>query len=138
MKKIIIFLFGIRSELFETIIQKEFIKPENYNDMINILQNSKYGQFTKIVISENNILETACNLCKDTEFGCIKFVDSETLSKGNRSKLLHNIINDMLKVQTSTIILYIVENIIKFNPLISYCDNDTLQVIYMLLNKIYQ
>lgn len=130
--------FGLKSKLIETILQKEFIKLPLYYEVLNKIKKSQYGRTNTYFFSgtDETVLSCICNLVNETEKGCIKFVSSEILMNGNRSKILLDTINDMVKVKTSTIILHVIENIIKYNRLTSYCDNETLQVIYMLLNKI--
>lgn len=129
-------MFGFKSREIEIVTAKDFLRDENYENFISELSCAFFGN-TNIFFTNKGV-KFACNAAKDTEKGCIKFINSETLVNCNRSIKLYDIITDATKVNTSTIILDNIEKIIKYNPLVGNCDNDVLQIIYILMEKILE
>jgi ATP-dependent 26S proteasome regulatory subunit len=104
-----------------------------YNDIICF--NNKHIGTVAVTVIMGETLDTithACAIVKKLNVACIKHITSEYLMTNS----LYEILVQLYRSDTSAIILESIENIVGYNPLNGLCNNETLQVIYSLVNKI--
>lgn len=126
------------SKEYQILLRNPFVPTDIYWDAHAKLMGAPFGRVNTILLFGSS-LDTAimaCNLAKNSENGCIKFINSEVLVNEPRHEELYDNIDYAATMATSTIILCSVEKIIKYNPIMQICDNDTLQIINILLEKV--
>lgn len=92
---------------------------------------------TSICLHGNTIrqvLTMAAYVAFDLNTLYVSHVNAEMLLKNDND--LYDMFAKLFRSKTSVIVLECIENIIRYNPLLRTCDNNILQVIYVLLNKI--
>lgn len=128
--------YGTKSNILSIILSKDFKPDDDYDQMLDFLRETPFGKVNSLMICRENRTMIACNLAKETECGCIKFVNAESLiNSRSKSEAIYEIIEDCCKSFTSTIIFDSVELIVEYSKFNNYCNNSILQILYILLEK---
>ena len=81
----------------------------------------------------------ACNIMKNSNIGCIKFINSEKLINSySKDQSIYEMFDSGYKSETLGIILDSVEKIIEYSRLGNQYNNKILQVIYTILDKVIE
>lgn len=138
-------LFGSLSNEINTITSKEFklyseTYSKIYDDVINVISQNKKGKITSFLIHGDFYVgktTLACNIFKNTNLSCVKFINSEKLINAHfKDQAIYEIFDNGFRSDSFGLILDSVEKIIEYSKLGNQYNNKTLQVIYTLLDKI--
>ncbi len=139
--------FGTKSSLVDIICSSPFeLYSDEYKDIyFNIkdkMANLKSGNKLSFCICGPNYVgktKMACHLAKESEYNCIKFVNSETLCNYlNKGSHLNEIFMSGLKSDSTVFIIDSFEKIIEYSKLGNIYNNNILQTVYMMLDKIIE
>ncbi len=140
-------LFGSLSNEIGIITSKEFeLYSDNYkyvyDDITNIIKQNKKGKIVSFLIHGDFFVgktTLACNIMKDSNISCIKFINSEKLVNSYlKDQTIYEIFDSGHKSETLGIILDSVEKIIEYSKLGHQYNNKILQVIYTILDKVIE
>jgi vesicle-fusing ATPase len=140
-------LFGSLSNEIGIITSKEFeLYSDNYkyvyDDITNIIKQNKKGKIVSFLIHGDYFVgktTLACNIMKDSNISCIKFINSEKLVNSYlKDQTIYEIFDSGHKLETLGIILNSVEKIIEYSKLGHQYNNKILQVIYTILDKVIE
>jgi vesicle-fusing ATPase len=140
-------LFGSLSNEIGIITSKEFtLYSDNYkyvyNDIINNINQNKKGKIVSFLIHGDYFVgktTLACNIMKNSNIGCIKFINSEKLINSySKDQSIYEMFDSGYKSETLGIILDSVEKIIEYSRLGNQYNNKILQVIYTILDKVIE
>ena len=113
-----------------------------YNNILDIIKNQIKGKVTSILIQGDYYVgktTLACNIMKDSNLGCIKFINSEKiLNSYFKNQAIYEIFDTGYKSESFGLILDSVEKIIEYSKLGSRYNNEVLQTIYTILDKIIE
>lgn len=123
---------GDTNKIFNIVDESKF--EESLSLLNGVKQFYITGQINTNILVGNltKTLYSACYISKNLNVSCIKHISSEMLLTHD----LHEILTQVYRSKTSVVILETIENIIGFNPLINNCNNNILQIIYTLINKV--
>ena len=139
--------FGSKSSVVDIICSSTFdLYSEDYSDAFNEITTKliKLKPGSKIsfgIIGPNYIGKTklACHLAKNSDYNCIRFINSETLCNYlNKDMHLNELINNGLRSESVIFIIDSIEKVIEYSKLGNVYNNKILQIIYMLLDKIIE
>ncbi len=137
--------FGTKSSLVDIICSTPFeLYSEEYNNIYSDIKNKitqlKSGTRLSFCISGPNYVgktKLACHLAKESDYNCIKFINSETLCNYfSKDTQLNEIFSSGLKSDSTIFIIDSFEKIIEYSKLGNVYNNKILQMIYMILDKI--
>lgn len=140
-------LFGSLSNEIGIITSKEFeLYSDNYkyiydNIIDNIKQNKKGKIVSYLIHGDYFVGKTtlACNIMKNSNIGCIKFINSEKLINSySKDQSIYEMFDSGYKSETLGIVLDSVEKIIEYSKLGHQYNNKILQVIYTILDKVIE
>ena len=140
-------LFGSLSNEIGIITSKEFrLYSDNYkyvyDDIINNINQNKKGKIISFLIHGDYFVgktTLACNIMKNSNIGCIKFINSEKLINSYlKDQTIYEIFDSGYKSETLGIVLDSVEKIIEYSRLGNQYNNKILQVIYTILDKVIE
>jgi vesicle-fusing ATPase len=140
-------LFGSLSNEIGIITSKEFtLYSDNYkyiyDDIINNIKQNKKGKIVSFLIHGDYFVgktTLACNIMKNSNIGCIKFINSEKLINSySKDQTLYELFENGYKTEILGIILDSVEKIIEYSRLGNQYNNKILQVIYTILDKVIE
>jgi vesicle-fusing ATPase len=140
-------LFGSLSNEIGIITSKEFtLYSDNYkyvyDDIIDKIKENKKGKIISFLIHGDYFIgktTLACNIMKNSNIGCIKFINSEKLINSyQKDQSIYEIFDSGYKSETLGIVLDSVEKIIEYSRLGNQYNNKILQVIYTILDKVIE
>jgi vesicle-fusing ATPase len=140
-------LFGSLSNEIGIITSKEFtLYSDNYkyvyDDIIDKIKENKKGKIISFLIHGDYFVgktTLACNIMKNSNIGCIKFINSEKLINSyQKDQSIYEIFDSGYKSETLGIVLDSVEKIIEYSRLGNQYNNKILQVIYTILDKVIE
>jgi vesicle-fusing ATPase len=140
-------LFGSLSNEIGIITSKEFtLYSDNYkyvyDDIINNIKQNKKGKIVSFLIHGDYFVgktTLACNIMKNSNIGCIKFINSEKLINSySKDQSIYEMFDSGYKSETLGIVLDSVEKIIEYSRLGNQYNNKILQVIYTILDKVIE
>ncbi len=140
-------LFGSLSNEIGIITSREFKLYSNeyaniYNTISDIIKNKTNGKVTSILIQGDYYVgktTLACNIMKESNLGCIKFINSEKIINSYfKNQAIYEIFDTGYKSESFGLILDSVEKIIEYSKLGHRYNNEILQTIYTILDKIIE
>jgi vesicle-fusing ATPase len=140
-------LFGSLSNEIGIITSKEFtLYSDNYkyvyDDIIGNIKQNKKGKIISFLIHGDYFVgktTLACNIMKNSNIGCIKFINSEKLINSySKDQSIYEMFDSGYKSETLGIVLDSVEKIIEYSRLGNQYNNKILQVIYTILDKVIE
>jgi Cdc6-like AAA superfamily ATPase len=129
-----IVMHGNKNKVFELVNDYNY-DEEIFQSLLNDIILIDNTVFAAILFGNNyHTMAYACKIAQNIEPSQIVHINSEQLL----TRSLEEILSIVFRSKTSVVILDCIENILKYNPLVNNCDNNILQMIYILLNKILE
>lgn len=129
--------FGVDSGEFQVVASRP-LHHKLPSSALEMLCNAKKGVVNVFIINDRHP-DKACHLAKETEPTFIRFVTSETVMKsanGYSCSTFVELLQDVERVHSGTIVMHSIEKIIQYNPLVNNCNNNILQYVLALPEKI--
>lgn len=140
-------LFGSLSNEIGIITSREFkLYSGNYANVYHtisdIIKIQSKGKVTSILLQGDYYVgktTLACNIMKESNLGCIKFINSEKLVNSYfKNQAIYEIFDNGYKSESFGLILDSVEKIIEYSKLGHRYNNEILQIIYTVLDKVIE
>lgn len=139
--------FGSVSKEIKIITLNEFELYSNeyikvYDDALMKIKNLLKGNLLSILIQGDTYVgktTIACQIAKNCEFNCVKYISSETLiNYALKEKQIYDIFEQGCKSESFVLILDSIEKIVEYSKLGNVYNNKILQTIYTILCKIVE